>query len=80
MKFLLLFCVCIVVISAAVDNDNDNRDNVNFKEQISLLSKQVSALLNKRREDFELMEENISKNLLKSDDIVAMKQEIEDLK
>lgn len=45
------------------DNNNDYIESLNLKDQVRLLSKQLNVLMNRRREDYELLERNLRKSL-----------------
>lgn len=48
--------------------------------QLKVLSKQVSALLDRRREDIQIIEENMRKSLAKSRELVDVKEEMKILR
>ncbi|XP_061399354.1 protein scabrous [Musca vetustissima] len=50
------------------EDDNDNNNNsymqsLSLRDQVRLLSKQLNVLMNRRREDYELLERNLRKSL-----------------
>ncbi|XP_037821129.1 protein scabrous [Lucilia sericata] len=49
-----------------IDNNNDNSnyiESLTLRDQVRLLSKQLNVLMNRRREDYELLERNLRKSL-----------------
>ncbi|KAM7343689.1 scabrous [Cochliomyia hominivorax] len=44
-------------------NNNDYMDSLSLRDQVRLLSKQLNVLMNRRREDYELLERNLRKSL-----------------
>ncbi|XP_065368903.1 protein scabrous [Calliphora vicina] len=49
-----------------VNNNNDNNEyieSLTLRDQVRLLSKQLNVLMNRRREDYELLERNLRKSL-----------------
>lgn len=51
-----------------------------FEQEFRLLTKQVKVLLDKRREDMKMIEENIRKTIYDSAEMDAMRKEIENLR
>lgn len=49
-------------------------------QQLKVLSKQVAALLDRRREDIQIIEENMRKSLAKSQELVDVKEEMKILR
>ncbi|XP_073846390.1 scabrous [Musca autumnalis] len=60
--------------SRQYNNNNKNNDNnaymqsLSLKDQVRLLSKQMNVLMNRRREDYELLERNLRKSLRIAED------------
>ncbi|XP_013109646.2 protein scabrous [Stomoxys calcitrans] len=49
-----------------INNEDDNNDymqSLSLRDQVRLLSKQLNVLMNRRREDYELLERNLRKSL-----------------
>lgn len=50
------------IIRHDVYNDNDNEE-LPIEDQVKVLTKQLNALMNRRREDFQQLENNLKKSL-----------------
>ncbi|GJQ71173.1 putative signaling receptor binding protein [Trypoxylus dichotomus] len=73
-----LCCFVVVVANiapiacATIDSD--------VEEQLKVLSKQVTALLERRREDLQIIEESMRKKLTKSQEFEDVREEIKNLR
>lgn len=51
-----------------------------FQEQLSVLSKQVTALLDRRKEDMQSIEENVRRSVYNSPEIMDLRNEVKNLR
>lgn len=73
----MLHCYCLAAAGAATVSSSDASS---LEEQMRLLSKQVGALLDRRREDIQIIEDNMRKSLEKSKELVGVKEEMKNLR
>lgn len=79
MRVLLLCCyvyIAVVVIVAPIACATAS----DVEEQLKVLSKQVTALLERRREDLQIIEESMRKKLTKSQEFEDVREEMKNLR
>lgn len=72
--------LCVVFFAVLVGVCFDCCASETNEQQLKVLSKQVTALLDRRREDIAIIEENMRKNLAKSQELVDVKEEMKILR
>lgn len=76
MRVLMLCCFVVAIVastaSAAVSSD--------VEEQLKVLSKQVTALIERRREDLQIIEESMRKKLSKGQEFEDVREEMKSLR
>ncbi|XP_044762095.1 protein scabrous isoform X1 [Coccinella septempunctata] len=80
--FYLMF-VCIVGVTAATPailEATQDEDSSDLREQFRVLSKQVTALLERRREDLEIIEQNMRKELYETPEFQDIKNALKTLR
>lgn len=55
-------------------------DNSEFEEKLEILSKQVKALLDRRKEDLQIIEDSLRRKLFKSPEISDVREEVRNLR
>ncbi|KAL3285023.1 hypothetical protein HHI36_019151 [Cryptolaemus montrouzieri] len=79
-SYLLMF-VCFVPISTFASADaTQNLGSSELKEQLRVLSKQVTTLMDRRREDLDIIEENMRKKLYQTPELVEIKEALKALR
>lgn len=71
---LCCFAVANTTPIASATTDSD------VEEQLKVLSKQVTALLERRREDLQIIEESMRKKLTKSQEFEDVREEMKNLR
>lgn len=71
---VLLFAVVLLCAVCAAEIEGG------LEQQMRVLSKQVTALLDRRQEDIQLIEDNMRKTLAKSQELVQVKEEMKNLR
>lgn len=69
-----VMCSVVIVVFIACATASD------VEEQLKVLSKQVTALLERRREDLQIIEESMRKKLTKSQEFEEVKEEMKNLR
>lgn len=58
------------------DNSHVDQDKLQLSDQVRLLSKQLNALMTRRREDYELLEHNLRKSLRLTTDAASVDADV----
>lgn len=81
MRSTILVCVvatAVVVLSCATVTNAAAASDLEI--ELRVLSKQVTTLMERRRDDLKLIEEDLAKKLANSQEINDMRKEIQDLR
>lgn len=73
--FYVSCAVCCVLVLASTTDDNDN-----LRDVVRTLRGQVNALLERRQEDFNILEESLRRSLNKNSELATVKTEMEELR
>ncbi|KAL0279838.1 UNVERIFIED_CONTAM: hypothetical protein PYX00_001314 [Menopon gallinae] len=70
-----VFVLFVVLSARAFDSDNESLESV-----VRTLKGQVNALLERRQEDFRILEDSIRRSLDKNDGLSSVKSELDELR
>lgn len=73
---VLLLTIVNLLTSCAADHNNKN----NLENELKLLSKQVTTLLDRRRDDLKLIEDSLRRKLSASSELLDVKEELRNLR
>lgn len=79
MRVSFSLCCFVVAVSIAFTSASGAADS-DVGEQLKVLSKQVTALLERRREDLQIIEESMRKKLTKSQEFEDVREEMKNLR
>ncbi|KAK9891407.1 hypothetical protein WA026_014645 [Henosepilachna vigintioctopunctata] len=80
MMFVYVLSIAVDVATTAIVDATRDVDSSELKEQLRVLSKQVTTLLDRRREDLQIIEENMLKKLYETPELEDIKRTLKALR